>query len=121
MIELTELEYNVFQAIVIDGLVTRKEIGQRFKITVVNANYPITSIYKKFKVNNFAKLIWAYYTKKLPSFKKMDENKIKRQKTKKITEFFEQLTPEQKIRFLKMREFGFTNREIISEIKNSPK
>ncbi len=113
MIELTELEFYVLKAIVIDGLTTRKEIAQRFKTTVPRTNYPISGIYKKFNVNDFAKLIWLYHTKRLPAFKKMD----KEVKNEPII----QLTAEQQRRRIAMLKLGFTEDEIMKEFRESLK
>lgn len=113
MIELTELEFCVLKAIVIDGLTTRKEIAQRFQTTVPRTNYPIAGIYKKFNVNDFAKLMWLYHTKRLPPFKKMDKENKNEPKI--------QLSAEQQRRRVAMLKLGFTEKEILKEFKESTK
>jgi hypothetical protein len=119
---LNSRDYEVFLAIVEEGLLSYKDVIKTFGFKTTTANSIIDRLRRFLGVVSIAEMIYKYYTNKLPKivcYEGKDTrclSEITHKHKPPVMASEDNLTPEQLRRMERMKKLGFTKTEILEEI-----
>jgi len=126
---LKQRDYDIFIAIVEDGLTTYKELSVAFNLSLSTLKSIMDRLRCRLNVQHVSEMIYKYYTHKLCHVLIYEEHeeevkqeilqyKEKLAKTREVIKKEKTFTAEQVRRMERMRKMGFTDEEILEEIKS---